>query len=61
MNDNQKRTAVHMYQFSSYKPIDKFTKFTKPSLCELMGPVYPYRKKDLDVSFLDVFHKEKFD
>ncbi len=58
MNSKQKRTSVHMYQLGVYKPADRGIKFTKPSLCEIVGVTYPYRKKDIDISFFDVFQDD---
>ena len=59
MNAKQKRTAIHMYQFGCYKPTDRGIKFTAPLCYELVGVRYPYRKKDIDLSFFDVFEEDK--
>jgi len=58
MNDHQKRTSVKMYQLGAYKPVDKGIKFTEPMCYELVGVTYPYRRKEIDLSFFDVFEEE---
>ena len=55
MNDKQKRTAVHMYQLGVYKPQDKRSYMVEPMVHEIYGVRYPYRKKDIDIRFFDVF------
>ena len=61
MTNKQKRTAINLYQFSVYHPINKkvikIIEDDKVVGYELTGIRYPYREKEFNVEWLEAFEK----
>jgi len=55
MTNKEKRKAIHDYQFVVYTPQDKIYKHVESYLWEIAGHVYPYRDKEIDCSWFDLF------